>query len=151
MKVFTSRKNSVSPLVHQHRKLISKNCSHRAVLQCSAKFLEFHSIIHSCCMLLQVGSASHAARVNVYGLPYVRPMKKRPVVAGDTLIAHCPVAGYPIDSIVWERDGRYVNNVLYNRLLYIILNKISTKDLIPDGSDFRWWLSFVYSCFWRDS
>lgn len=94
-------------------------------------------------MLLQVGSASHAARVNVYGLPYVRPMKKRPVVAGDTLIAHCPVAGYPIDSIVWERDGRYVNNVLYNRLLYIILNKISTKDLIPDGSDFRWWLTFV--------
>lgn len=83
-------------------------------------------------MWLQVGSASHAARVNVYGLPYVRPMKKRPVVAGDTLIAHCPVAGYPIDSIVWERDGRYVNDVLY-----IILNKISTKDAIPDGSDFR--------------
>ncbi|XP_064072191.1 cell adhesion molecule Dscam1 isoform X37 [Vanessa tameamea] len=62
--------------------------------------------LYSCIASSKVGSASHAARVNVYGLPYVRVMKKRPVVAGDTLVAHCPVAGYPIDSIVWERDGR---------------------------------------------
>ncbi|XP_026315581.1 Down syndrome cell adhesion molecule-like protein Dscam2 isoform X14 [Hyposmocoma kahamanoa] len=62
--------------------------------------------LYSCIASSKVGSVSHSARVNVYGLPYVRPMKKRPVVAGDTLIAHCPVAGYPIDSIVWERDGR---------------------------------------------
>ncbi|XP_047520331.1 Down syndrome cell adhesion molecule-like protein Dscam2 isoform X18 [Pieris napi] len=62
--------------------------------------------LYSCIASSKVGSASHSSRVNVYGLPYVRPMKKRPVVAGDTLIAHCPVAGYPIDSIVWERDGR---------------------------------------------
>ncbi|XP_048480568.1 Down syndrome cell adhesion molecule-like protein Dscam2 isoform X8 [Plutella xylostella] len=62
--------------------------------------------LYSCIASSKVGSSSHAARVNVYGLPYVRPMKKRPVVAGDSLIAHCPVAGYPIDSIVWERDGR---------------------------------------------
>ncbi|XP_060803952.1 cell adhesion molecule Dscam2 isoform X9 [Amyelois transitella] len=62
--------------------------------------------LYSCIAMSKVGSASHSARVNVYGLPYIRPMKKRPVVAGDTLVAHCPVAGYPIDSIVWERDGR---------------------------------------------
>ncbi|XP_053612853.1 cell adhesion molecule Dscam1 isoform X38 [Plodia interpunctella] len=62
--------------------------------------------LYSCIALSKVGSAYHSARVNVYGLPYIRPMKKRPVVAGDTLVAHCPVAGYPIDSIVWERDGR---------------------------------------------
>ncbi|XP_050561813.1 cell adhesion molecule Dscam2 isoform X39 [Spodoptera frugiperda] len=62
--------------------------------------------LYTCIASSKVGSASHAARVNVYGLPYVRPMKKRPVVAGDNLIVHCPVAGYPIDSIVWERDNR---------------------------------------------
>ncbi|CAH0581341.1 unnamed protein product [Chrysodeixis includens] len=62
--------------------------------------------LYTCIASSKVGSASHSARVNVYGLPYVRPMKKRPVVAGDTLIVHCPVAGYPIDSIVWERDNR---------------------------------------------
>ncbi|KAG6458279.1 hypothetical protein O3G_MSEX010787 [Manduca sexta] len=62
--------------------------------------------LYTCSASSKVGSASHSSRVNVYGLPYVRPMKKRPVVAGDTLIVHCPVAGYPIESIVWERDGR---------------------------------------------
>ncbi|KAJ8730753.1 hypothetical protein PYW08_002166 [Mythimna loreyi] len=62
--------------------------------------------LYTCIASSKVGSASHASRVNVYGLPYVRPMKKRPVVAGDNLIVHCPVAGYPIDSIVWERDNR---------------------------------------------
>ncbi|XP_063893576.1 cell adhesion molecule Dscam1 isoform X43 [Helicoverpa armigera] len=62
--------------------------------------------LYTCIASSKVGSASHAARVNVYGLPYVRTMKKRPVVAGDNLIVHCPVAGYPIDSIVWERDNR---------------------------------------------
>nr|XP_037870600.1 Down syndrome cell adhesion molecule-like protein Dscam2 isoform X13 [Bombyx mori] len=62
--------------------------------------------LYTCFASSKVGSTSHSARVNIYGLPFVRPMKKRPVVAGDTLIVHCPVAGYPIDSIVWERDGR---------------------------------------------
>ncbi|XP_075974485.1 Down syndrome cell adhesion molecule 1 isoform X3 [Anticarsia gemmatalis] len=62
--------------------------------------------LYTCIASSKVGSASHSSRVNVYGLPYVRTMKKRPVVAGDNLIVHCPVAGYPIESIVWERDNR---------------------------------------------
>lgn len=33
-------------------------------------------------------------------------MEKKPIVAGETLVVTCPVAGYPIDSIVWERDNR---------------------------------------------
>lgn len=33
-------------------------------------------------------------------------MEKKPIVAGETLYVTCPVAGYPIDSIVWERDNR---------------------------------------------
>lgn len=68
----------------------------------------------------QVGSASHSSRVNVYGLPYVRPMKKRPVVAGDNLIVHCPVAGYPIDSIVWERDNRLILFYFRTRKLFYL-------------------------------
>lgn len=54
-------------------------------------------------LFLQVGSAEHAARLNVYGLPFVRPMEKKAIVAGETLVVTCPVAGYPIESIVWER------------------------------------------------
>lgn len=54
----------------------------------------------------QVGSAEHSARLNVYGLPFIRHMDKKAIVAGETLRVTCPVAGYPIESIVWERDTR---------------------------------------------
>ncbi len=35
---------------------------------------------------------------------YCQPCLK--VVAGKTMSVTCPVAGYPISSIVWEREGR---------------------------------------------
>lgn len=59
--------------------------------------------LYRCIASSKVGSADHAARINVYGLPFVRSMEKQAIVAGGTLIVHCPVAGYPIDTIVWER------------------------------------------------
>jgi hypothetical protein len=37
------------------------------------------------------------------GLPYVRPMPPIPAVAGQQLVVKCPVAGYPIDTIIWEK------------------------------------------------
>ncbi|XP_073989893.1 Down syndrome cell adhesion molecule 1 isoform X44 [Rhodnius prolixus] len=62
--------------------------------------------LYKCVASSKVGVFEHAQRVNVYGLPFVRAMEKKAIVAGETLIVTCPVAGYPIDSIVWERDGR---------------------------------------------
>ncbi|XP_075224355.1 Down syndrome cell adhesion molecule 1 isoform X5 [Lycorma delicatula] len=62
--------------------------------------------LYKCIASSKVGSAEHRARLNVYGTPFVRPMEKKAIVAGDTLFVTCPVAGYPIESIVWERDGR---------------------------------------------
>lgn len=59
--------------------------------------------LYKCVATSKVGSAEHAARLNVYGLPFVRTMDKKAIVAGDTLVVTCPVAGYPIESIVWER------------------------------------------------
>ena len=44
--------------------------------------------------------------MNVYGLPYIREMPKITGVAGSSLIVKCPVAGYPIETITWERDGQ---------------------------------------------
>ncbi|XP_045126209.1 Down syndrome cell adhesion molecule-like protein Dscam2 isoform X45 [Portunus trituberculatus] len=61
---------------------------------------------YACVASSTVGSVKHAARLNVYGLPNIRPMDKVAVVAGENMIVHCPVAGYPIDSIVWEKNGR---------------------------------------------
>lgn len=53
-----------------------------------------------------MGVATHSARVNVYGLPYIRPMLKITGVAGKSLVIKCPVAGYPIESISWEKEGQ---------------------------------------------
>lgn len=61
--------------------------------------------LYKCIAKSKVGVAEHSAKLNVYGLPYIRQMEKKAIVAGETLIVTCPVAGYPIDSIVWERGG----------------------------------------------
>ncbi|XP_037886827.1 Down syndrome cell adhesion molecule-like protein Dscam2 isoform X2 [Glossina fuscipes] len=62
--------------------------------------------LYKCIAKSKVGVAEHSAKLNVYGLPYIRQMEKKAIVAGETLYVTCPVAGYPIDSIVWERDNR---------------------------------------------
>ncbi|XP_050305228.1 cell adhesion molecule Dscam2 isoform X48 [Anthonomus grandis grandis] len=62
--------------------------------------------LYRCSASSKVGSADHSARINVYGLPFVRSMEKQAIVAGGTLIVHCPFAGHPVDTVVWERDGR---------------------------------------------
>ncbi|VVC97977.1 unnamed protein product [Leptidea sinapis] len=61
---------------------------------------------YACVASNTAGKASHAARVNVYGLPYIREMSKVTAVAGSDLNIKCPVAGYPIETITWERDGQ---------------------------------------------
>ncbi|CAH4030501.1 unnamed protein product [Pieris brassicae] len=61
---------------------------------------------YACVAANTAGKASHAARVNVYGLPYIREMPKVTAVAGSDLNIKCPVAGYPIEAITWERDGQ---------------------------------------------
>ncbi|CAG9795734.1 unnamed protein product [Diatraea saccharalis] len=61
---------------------------------------------YACVASNTAGKAFHSARVNVYGLPYIREMPKVTAVAGSDLNIKCPVAGYPIESITWERDGQ---------------------------------------------
>ncbi|CAH1965461.1 unnamed protein product [Acanthoscelides obtectus] len=61
---------------------------------------------YTCTAHNSVGKVSHSARVNVYGLPYIREMPKIIGIAGKSLVIKCPVAGYPIDSITWEREGQ---------------------------------------------
>lgn len=61
--------------------------------------------LYRCIATSKVGSAEHSGRLNVHGLPFIRPMEKKAIVAGETLVVTCPVAGYPIEAIVWERGG----------------------------------------------
>lgn len=58
---------------------------------------------YECIAKSRAGQMSHAARLNIYGMPYVRPMNPLSAVAGKNLVLKCPVAGYPIDSVTWEK------------------------------------------------
>ncbi|XP_035789897.1 Down syndrome cell adhesion molecule-like protein Dscam2 isoform X1 [Anopheles albimanus] len=61
---------------------------------------------YSCVAENRAGKTAHSARLNIYGLPYIRLIPKVTAVAGHTLYLKCPVAGYPIEEIHWERGGR---------------------------------------------
>ncbi|XP_070392553.1 cell adhesion molecule Dscam1-like [Dermacentor albipictus] len=52
-------------------------------------------------------TVSHGARLNVRGPPLVRAMRNVSVLAGRTLMVHCPAAGYPLSQILWYKgDAR---------------------------------------------
>ncbi|GIY68538.1 down syndrome cell adhesion molecule-like protein Dscam2 [Caerostris darwini] len=52
-----------------------------------------------------VGSASHSARLNVFGPASVRPMPNVTAISGEDLVVRCPYGGYPIKSIRWFANG----------------------------------------------
>ncbi|XP_063218722.1 cell adhesion molecule Dscam2-like [Bacillus rossius redtenbacheri] len=61
--------------------------------------------IYKCTASNRIGDVSHSAEMRVYGLPFIRPMSNISAIAGEPLYIACPVAGYPIEKITWERDG----------------------------------------------
>ncbi|XP_017890990.1 Down syndrome cell adhesion molecule-like protein Dscam2 isoform X2 [Ceratina calcarata] len=61
---------------------------------------------YRCTASNRMARISHSARLNIYGLPHVRPMGTYAAVAGETTIIKCPVAGFPITSVTWEKDGK---------------------------------------------
>ncbi|XP_035704480.1 Down syndrome cell adhesion molecule-like protein Dscam2 isoform X15 [Folsomia candida] len=62
--------------------------------------------VYRCTAISKVGSATHTGRLNIHGLPHVKSMDKAQVVAGSGMVKTCPVAGYPIDAVIWEKDNR---------------------------------------------
>ncbi|CAL1270596.1 unnamed protein product [Larinioides sclopetarius] len=49
---------------------------------------------------------NHSRRLNVFGPPFIRPMRNLTALDGQIITVHCPVSGYPITKVYWERDGR---------------------------------------------
>ncbi|XP_070166191.1 dscam family member AbsCAM isoform X4 [Polyergus mexicanus] len=72
---------------------------------------------YSCTAENRAGKVTHAARLNVYGLPYIRLIPKVTAVAGETLRLKCPVAGYPIEEIKWEKSSRELPDNLRQKVL----------------------------------
>ncbi|XP_046406414.1 Down syndrome cell adhesion molecule-like protein Dscam2 [Ischnura elegans] len=62
--------------------------------------------IYQCTARNRVGEVMHSADLRIYGLPSIRQMPNVSAVAGESLYITCPVAGYPIDTVSWEKGGR---------------------------------------------
>ncbi|XP_066907069.1 cell adhesion molecule Dscam2-like, partial [Halyomorpha halys] len=81
--------------------------------------------IYQCKASNKVGETSHSAEMRVYGAPYIRKTPNISAVAGEPLYLPCPIAGYPIDLITWEKDGRKLpfnrnQRIFPNGTLYIV-------------------------------
>ncbi|XP_070549947.1 cell adhesion molecule DSCAM-like [Ptychodera flava] len=53
----------------------------------------------------EIGEAHYEARINVLGNPVVRAMPNVTAVSGRDTTINCRVAGYPIESIEWRKNG----------------------------------------------
>ena len=61
--------------------------------------------LYSCTAANRAGSTSHSARLNIYGPPMVRrfPSQALKAVEAKRFVAHCPVAGFPIEEVKWRK------------------------------------------------
>ncbi|XP_032686646.1 Down syndrome cell adhesion molecule-like protein Dscam2 isoform X6 [Odontomachus brunneus] len=94
---------------------------------------------YSCTAENRAGKVTHAARLNVYGLPYIRLIPKVTAVAGETLRLKCPVAGYPIDEIKWERANRELPDDLRQKVLLDGTLMISSVQKKGDAGVYTCW------------
>lgn len=86
---------------------------------------------YSCVVENRAGRTVHSARLNVYGLPYIRLIPKVTAVAGETMHLKCPVAGYPIEEVHWERGGRELPEDIRQKVQLdgsLIISPVQKKD-----------------------
>ncbi|EFX83213.1 hypothetical protein DAPPUDRAFT_48415, partial [Daphnia pulex] len=94
---------------------------------------------YKCVAENRVGRVEHSASLHIYGSPYVRAMSTVVGVGGKRLELPCPVAGYPIEGITWEKDGRRLP--LNGRQRLHPFNGSLTIDPLDKSSD-----AGLYSC-----
>uniref|UniRef100_T1III8 Down syndrome cell adhesion molecule-like protein Dscam2 n=1 Tax=Strigamia maritima TaxID=126957 RepID=T1III8_STRMM len=66
--------------------------------------------LYKCVADNQKGKDFHWSRINVHGPVGVRSQLSLSVVNGDTAILNCPIYGYPIIEVRWEKDGTLLPN-----------------------------------------
>lgn len=72
-------------------------------------------------------------------MPYIRLIPKVTAVAGETLQLKCPVAGYPIEEIHWERGGRELPDDLRQKVLADGMLIISPVEKKADSGVYTCW------------
>lgn len=76
---------------------------------------------YECLASNDIANVGHSSRINIYGPPFVKPMRNISVLAGHMLVLKCPVSGYPIEKITWEKG-----NI---SLIYVIADEVFNTDL----------------------
>ncbi|XP_050541670.1 cell adhesion molecule Dscam2 isoform X2 [Daktulosphaira vitifoliae] len=93
---------------------------------------------YTCIAHNEISQVSHSSRVNVYGLPFIREMPSVHVISEKQLVIKCPVGGYPIESINWEKDG---HSVPFNQRQKIYSNGTLIVDKVQRQTD-----AGIYAC-----
>ncbi|KAI1289670.1 Down syndrome cell adhesion molecule-like protein 1 -like protein [Halotydeus destructor] len=52
-----------------------------------------------------INSIEHAARISVYGRPFVKTMRNVTAISGERVQLDCPYSGHPVESIGWEKGA----------------------------------------------
>lgn len=86
---------------------------------------------YTCIAQNEIAKISHSSRINVYGVPFIREMPIIQAVAGKQLHVKCPVAGYPIESINWERGMVYMNSFKFLIATYLNIHLFLDGSILP--------------------
>ncbi|XP_063224746.1 cell adhesion molecule Dscam2-like [Bacillus rossius redtenbacheri] len=76
-----------------------------------------HGGLYACVARNLLGAAHHSAALNIYGPPTPRLPQNLTAVAGADVFLRCPVAGFPISSVVWQRTGAVLPSHLRQKVL----------------------------------
>uniref|UniRef100_T1L4P8 Ig-like domain-containing protein n=1 Tax=Tetranychus urticae TaxID=32264 RepID=T1L4P8_TETUR len=69
---------------------------------------------YSCTASSDISTIENVAPLRVSGPPYVRPMGNLTLVAHRSLSVKCPVGGYPIVNIFWEKSEKFSLKIISN-------------------------------------
>ncbi|KAK3933321.1 Down syndrome cell adhesion molecule-like protein Dscam2, partial [Frankliniella fusca] len=75
-----------------------------------------HGGLYTCLARNILGAVHHAAPINVYGPPTARPTLNLTAVADTDVFLRCPVAGFPVTSVTWQRAGSRLPDSMRQRL-----------------------------------
>ncbi|UYV61781.1 hypothetical protein LAZ67_1006509 [Cordylochernes scorpioides] len=91
--------------------------------------------MYACEARNEAGSVAHSSRLHVAGPPLVRPIGNITVLHGRDLRITCPVAGYPIAAILWEKAVfQNLNNAKAPALLLTTsFNRSSKENFLIEG------------------
>ncbi|XP_050530510.1 cell adhesion molecule Dscam2-like isoform X2 [Daktulosphaira vitifoliae] len=62
--------------------------------------------VYECVVSNRAGKISHSAKLQIYGNPVAKKTPKIIARAGQQLHMTCPISGYPIFNINWEKDNK---------------------------------------------